>query len=115
MSLARNIRPNPIIRDPRAEALLVFVTLRPDLDGAGAPTWLERASALVGELEAQHPKGRVASVVTALGRSFFGADAAPRFGLDPAQTPFGLRPPLTLDGLVDPLPSADVLFYVMST
>lgn len=67
MSLARNIRPNPIIRDPRAEALLVFVTLRPDLDGAGAPTWLERASALVGELEAQHPKGRVASVVTALG------------------------------------------------
>lgn len=115
MSLARNIRPNPIIRDPRAEALLVLVGLRPDLDAAGAIAWLERATALVTELEAPKRKGRVATVVTAFGRSFFGPADAPRFGLDPGQVPIGLRQPLTIESLADPLSGIDVAFYVMST
>lgn len=116
MALARNIRPNAIVRDPRAEAILIFVSLRPDLDAAGVRAWLERAGTLVADLEAPGPKGRVACVVTAVGRSFFvGADGAARFGLDPAQTPVGLRQTLSIAGLADPLPAADVVFYVMST
>ena len=115
MSLARNIRPNPIIRDPRAEALLVLVGLRPDLDAAAATAWLERATALVTELEVPKRKGRVATVVTAFGRSFFGPADAPRFGLDPGQVPIGLRQPLNIEGLADPLSRIDVAFYVMST
>lgn len=116
MPLARNIRPNPIVRDPRAEATLIFATLRPDLDAAEAQAWLERASALTAELEAPRRSGRVASVVTALGRSFFSAaDGTARFGFDPAQTPTGLRQPLVVNGLTDQLPAADILFYVMST
>jgi Dyp-type peroxidase family len=116
LSLARNIRPNAIVRDPRAEAILIFVTLRPDLDAAGAQAWLQRATALVADLEAPGPKGRVASVVTAFGHSFFGGpDGAARFGLDPAQTPVGLRQTLSIPGLGDPLPGADVAFYLMST
>src|SRR5688572_28157191 len=84
LALARNIRPNAIVRDPRAEAILIFVSLRPDLDAAGAQAWLQRASELVVNLEAPGPKGRVASVVVAFGRSFLvGTDGAARFGLDP--------------------------------
>jgi Dyp-type peroxidase family len=116
LALARSIRPNAIIRDPRAEAILIFVTLRADLNGSGAQAWLQRASELVSQLESPGPKGRVARVVTALGRSFFiGAGEAPRFEIDPAQAPIGLRQPLGIPELADPLPGADVLFYVMST
>jgi Dyp-type peroxidase family len=116
VSLARNIRPNAIVRDPRAEAILIFATLRPDLDAAGVQAWLQQAGTLVADLEAPGPKGRVASVVTAFGRSFFvGADGAARFGLDPAQTPVGLRQALSIADLGDPMPTADVVFYVMST
>jgi deferrochelatase/peroxidase EfeB len=115
VALARNIRPNRIIRDPRAEAILVFVTLKPDLDAAGAQTWLQRATALVTELEAPRPKRGVAKVVTAFGSSFFTINGAPRFGLDPAAIPLGLRQPLAVAGLGDPMLSTDLAFYVMST
>jgi hypothetical protein len=111
MALARNIRPNAIIRDPRAEAILVFATRRPDLDAAGAQHWLQRATDLVRALERPGLKGRVACVVTALGPSFFQAGGTPRFGLDPDQVPAGLRELPSIAGLADPLAAADVLFY----
>lgn len=116
MALARGIRPDSVIRDPRAEGILIFVTLRPDLDSAGAQAWLQRATELVRELEAPRPRtGRVASTAVSFGRSFFVAGDVPRFGLDPMQTPIGLRPAINVPGLADPLPAADLLFYVMST
>jgi len=116
MSLAHGIRPDSVIRDPRAEAILIFVTLRPDLDAAGAQAWLQRATELVRELEEPRPRtGRVASAAVAFGRSFFVAGDVPRFALGSSQTPVGLRQPINVPGLADPLPAADVLFYVMST
>lgn len=114
---AQGILPDDVIRDPASNGWFFFATLRPDLDAAGAQAWLQSLTQAVAELTAVDGKGRCpASAVVALGPSFFGAGAAPRFGIDPAVVPAGLRArPAFPAPLADPAGAAtDVAIYVMS-
>jgi dye decolorizing peroxidase len=114
--LAPGILPDPVIRNPNADAYLIAVTLNPTLDAAGAQAWLETATTLVADLEQPDSEGmRVASVCTAFGASFFLTGGQPRFGLQLPQIPVGLASPPEIPALAGtPAAAGDVLFYVMS-
>lgn len=116
MRQARGVLPRKkdwVIADPRAEGLFVFVTLRPDLDQAGAVAWLARVDQLIAELRAavDGDGRRLATVATGFGASFFVVGGQPRFG--GVEAPAGLRdaPPAMPSG--EPV-AADVAFYVMA-
>lgn len=114
MARAKGILPNPVIRDHRSEALIVAMTLRTDLDHAGAVAWLTELTSLIRDLEAPIDGRGVASAVVGFGPSFFVQAGAPRFGLD-GRAPLGLIRPPQMPGVPDTLPAADVLLYVMTT
>ncbi|QIN77501.1 hypothetical protein GBA65_02160 [Rubrobacter marinus] len=115
MAHAEGVLPDEVIRDHRAEALLVFASLRADLDRAGVETWLRKASELVAQLTAPVRGERVASVAVGLGPTFFVTGTSPRFGLE-QKMPVGLTSPPLVQGVVDPAAAAqDVLFYIMTT
>lgn len=70
MAHAEGVLPDDVIRDHRAEALLVFASLRADLDRGGVETWLRKASELVAQLTAPARGERVASVAVGFGPTF---------------------------------------------
>lgn len=110
----RGVLPNEVIRDTRAEALLVFIDLDPALSRDGVQAWLREVSELVSSLAASRPEARVASAAVGLGRSFFFVpDGSPRFDLD-GRVPLGLRDPVTIPA-AEALPATDLLLYVMAT
>jgi Dyp-type peroxidase family len=110
---AKGVLPDTVIRDPRAEGLLVLATLDPALEPAGVRAWLTQVEALIRRLIAPLNGVPVARVAVALGRSFFFAGEAARFGLD-ERAPLGLREPPTFEA-EDRLQDSDVLFYLMTT
>jgi Dyp-type peroxidase family len=117
MAKQTGIRPNDIIRDPRADAFLFFLDLKPDLDAAGTQRFLQALTAAKEALEAQLPRiGQVATAVVALGPSFFLASSGePRFGLhDKLPADFAHLP--VVPGVAAAAAGQhDVLIYVMST
>lgn len=116
MRQARGVLPRKndwVISKPEAEGIFIFVTLRPDLDRAGAMAWLGRVDTLIQELRSQENKAkeRLATVATGFGPSFFTVNGQPRFGDILAPAGFGAPLP--------PVPSGvqvlgDVMFYAMS-
>lgn len=112
-TLAPGVLPDAVIRNPSADATFIFLTLRSDLDQAGVIAWLKQASGLVDELCAPVNGAPVASVVTALGPTFFNGAQGPRFGLQADRVPadFAALPPMAVG---QALPNTDVAFYVMS-
>lgn len=112
---ARGVIPHKqdkVIKNPRAEALMVLVTLRPDLDAAGAAAWLDKVDAAVTKLRQLNDDGdRVATVAAGLAPTFFMQPAGPRFPNLPL--PAGLQStPAVPEGT--PI-QADIGFYVMAT
>jgi Dyp-type peroxidase family len=105
------VLPDRVIRDPKAEAAFVFLTLDPGLTADGAAEFLRRLGAAVDDIE--RPRGglRRASAAIGLGPSFFASDSGVRFGLAAEQTPLGLRERIDLP--VEPL-RADVVVYAMA-
>ncbi len=115
MAHSKGVLPDPVIRDHRAEALLVFADLRADLDGAGVQAWLQRVSELITQLTRAVRGRRLASVAVGLGPSFFLSNGSPRFELGAEVIPAGLRNPSQVTGVHDADAGAhDVLFYVMT-
>lgn len=116
MRQARGVLPyrnDWVISKPEAEGLFVFITLRPDLDRAGALAWLGRIDGLIHELRSQEntSKERLATVATGFGPSFFTLNGRPRFDdVDPPAGFGGPLPPVPFGAQVP----ADVIFYVMS-
>jgi Dyp-type peroxidase family len=113
VTFAKGVLPDSVIRDPRAEGLLAFVTLDPGLTRDGVQAWLVQVEALIRRLIAPLGDEPVARVVVGFGRSFFLAAEQPRFGLD-GRSPHGFT---TLPSLPaeDQMPDADVMCYVMTT
>jgi deferrochelatase/peroxidase EfeB len=110
----RGVLPNEVIRDSRAEALMVFIDLEPGLSREAAQAWLHEVSDLISSFAAPHTRGRTASVAVGLGRSFFlGPDGSPRFGLE-GRIPLGLRDPAAIPA-AEALPATDLFLYVMAT
>jgi deferrochelatase/peroxidase EfeB len=108
---AHAVLPSRAVSDPRADAHLIMITLRPELDEPGVVAWLRRLTDLVRSAEGD-PHRPTASVVDAFGRSFFQrADGTPRFGQGD-RVPTGLLPGLVVPG-ASPI-EADILLYVMS-
>lgn len=112
--LAQGILPDPVIRDPRADATLVFARLDAGLDRDGVTSWLKEVTALVTDLTKPTPLGRVAAIACGFGPSFFLRTDGPRFGLTADRIPadFAELPTVTVS---DPLANTDVAFYIMST
>lgn len=102
-----------VIKDPKAEGLFVFVTLRSDIDRVAAEALLGRVDAPIRALRTvSDDRGhRVATVAVGFGPSFFGASGS-RFD-----------PPLAAPAGFESLPSvpsgsqvpADIVFYLMAT
>lgn len=115
MAFPEGVLPDEVIRDHRAEAMLVFASLRADLDRTGVENWLRRASELVAELTSPVRGESVASVAVGFGPTFFVTGTSPRFGLD-QKSPIGLASPPLVQNVADPAAAAhDVLFYIMTT
>jgi len=115
MAFPEGVLPDEVIRDHRAEAMLVFASLRADLDRAGVETWLRKASELVADLTDPVRGESVASVAVGFGPTFFVTGTSPRFGLE-QKLPVGLASPPLVQNVADPATAAqDVLFYVMTT
>lgn len=115
MVLAQGVLPDEVVRDHRAEALLVFADLDPNLNRDGVIAWLSRVTELVDELTAAVRGERVASVAMGFGPTFFFAGGTPRFGLD-GRTPVHLAAPPVVANAADSISAAtDVVFYVMTT
>lgn len=117
MRQARGVLPRKdgsVIKDPKAEGLFLFVTLRPDINREAVVAWLNRVDSLIRalrELTDDHGH-RVATVATGFAPSFFGTSEAPRF--NPA-----LSAPAGFESLPQ-VPSGsqvqgDVVFYLMAT
>jgi Dyp-type peroxidase family len=119
-----------LFRNPKACGYFIGVTLRSDLDRAGAQAWLQVVTPLVDDLVARLPPARgqvegekVAAVAVGLAPTFFATAGAPRFD-PPVQMPAGFEanPPGVSIGLLWDSPDlvnvphlpADVLFYVVS-
>jgi Dyp-type peroxidase family len=115
MSRAKGVLPDVVIRDFRANAALVFVDLRPDLDAAGLEAWLRAATEIVSRFadDRDEDENRVSSIVTGFGLSFFGSPQSPRFGLTPDQVPFGFREPPDLTP-AEQILQHDVVHYVLT-
>lgn len=115
MSKAKGVLPDIVIRDFRANAALVFVDLKTDLDQPGLQAWLKEATKIVSSLadDRDSEGNRISSVATGFGPSFFGSPGAPRFGLDPEKIPADFREPINL-APAEQLPQHDVVFYVMT-
>jgi len=117
MALAKGVLPDDVMRDPRAEALLVACALDQTLDRGGVETWLCEITRLVHELTATAPRRpAVATAAIGFGRSFFlTPEGTPRFGLD-GRIPADLQTPPLVAGVADPVAgSLDMLLYVMAT
>jgi deferrochelatase/peroxidase EfeB len=113
--LAHGILPDAVIRDPNANAYLIGVTLKPQLDAAGVQAWLTQVTTLIDQLQQSDGGGPSrATACVAFGASFFSSEGNPRFGLPASQAPAELSTPPALPGFA-PAAAADVLFYVMST
>jgi len=116
MRQARGVLPHKqdkVIKNPDAQGVFAFATLRPDLDRAGAQAWLAKVEALVQELRAARSAAgdRLATVAVGFGPSFFTTNGAPRF--DPP-----VRPPAGFEAL-PAMPSGtqtpgDVVFYIVA-
>jgi deferrochelatase/peroxidase EfeB len=119
-----------LFANPKTCGYFIGVTLRPDLDRAGAQEWLRIVTALVDDLVARLPAApdegegeKVAAVAVGLSPSFFAVNGTPRFD-PPITTPAGFETgsledqnPMVWDspGLqAVPRMSVDVLFYVVS-
>jgi Dyp-type peroxidase family len=114
VAFAKGVLPDRVIRDPRAEGLLILATLRPDLDVNGVRGWLEAITDAVKELREPLVGDPVARVAVGFGPSFFAtSDGAPRFELVDRE-PLGLRTPPAVTAS-EALPNTDVFFYVMTT
>ncbi len=112
MARPHGVLPNHVIRDPRADAMLVFANVA-DLDQPGLQQFLTRVSELEVALCAEVQGEVAATVAIGFGPSFFLRDGQPRFGLTAEASPLELRrPPAVPQG--QPAP-ADMVFYVMST
>lgn len=110
--LAKGVEPNDVIRDPRAEALFLFLTLKLELGTEQAQEWLRQLTAMIRNLE-EPQEGLPGTAVVGFGRSFFvSPDGSPRFGLG-EQTPFGLRTPAGLQ-TEEPGFAADIVIYAMA-
>jgi Dyp-type peroxidase family len=107
------VLPDSVIKDPRAEAALVFLQLDAQLDQAQAQEALAEVNAAVAKLEQSAGGRQRASAAIALGETFFGAPSTPRFGISAEQVPAGFREPIELPGREN-LPGADILVYVMT-
>ena len=93
--------------------MLVFASLRADLDRTGVGNWLREASELVAALTSPVRGDSVASVAVGFGPTFFVTGNSPRFGLEQS-LPVGLVSPPLVQGVADPTAATqDVLFYVM--
>ncbi len=114
MANAQHILPNEAVRSPFAHGALVFLGLRDDLTQEEVIELLEGLSAAVKEVTAEIEGHYLASVVPALGPTFFRFGDQPRFGLDPAQIPSDL---LTLPALPPDCPTVagDVALYIVTT
>jgi Dyp-type peroxidase family len=113
VAFAKGVLPDGVIRDVRAEGLLVFVTLDSNLSRESAQQWLMQVEGIVRRLVAPVDGLPVARVAVGFGRSFFLQGDQPRFELS-ERAPLGLRqPPET--GAEDRLEQADLVFYVMTT
>lgn len=116
---ARGVLPHPskdpVLPNPDATGQFVFITLRPDLDEAGAKAFLRTLQDATTTLQQQtNGEGsRVATVATGFAASFFTtAPATPRFiGLTSA--PAGFTEPPAVDGST--AVPADLVCYVVST
>lgn len=115
MSRAKGVLPDIVIRDFRANAALVFVDLKQDIDQQGLQAWLKEATKVVSVFadDRDEEGKRVSSVATGFGPSFFGSPASPRFGLDPAKIPVGFTEAVNL-APAEEQPQHDVVFYVMT-
>jgi deferrochelatase/peroxidase EfeB len=113
MALAKGVRPDPVVSNPRANAALVFVSLRSDMGSEELKAWLQTVSGKVTELTALHRGEKNASVAVGFGPSFFGAPGAPRFDIPAERVPAGFAELPVLPG--DVAAARDVVFYVMAT
>ena len=115
MRQARGVLPHKhdkVIKNPRAEGLLVFVSLRSDLDASGAAGWVSKAEAAIDKLRLPNAEGdRVATVAVAFSPTFFAPGGTPRFPDLGAPAGFASLPAVP-EG--EPV-AADVVFYVMAT
>jgi deferrochelatase/peroxidase EfeB len=114
MALAKGVRPDPVIANPRSDAALIFVTLHPELTAEQLKEWLQHVSVMVKDLTALHRGEKNASVAVGFGPSFFTSSGGARFGIAPDRVPAGFAdlPALPLG---DGTASRDVVFYVMAT
>jgi Dyp-type peroxidase family len=111
---SRGVLPNEVIKDPRAEAMLVAMDLRPELTRDQAKEWLGQLSLMISRLAAPAQGQAVASVAVGFGRSFFtGPDGAARFELQD-RMPAGL-PAVPDVSVVEPMPATDLMLYMMVT
>lgn len=113
MAFPIGILPDAVIRDPRAEAWLVFADLAPELDSPGAQEWLRHMTKCVATLTTPRRRRRFGNVAVGLGSSFFAAGGQPRFGIE-GRMPRGLQEPPKV-AVPDTAGARDVLFYVMTT
>lgn len=112
MAHAHGVLPDEIIRDHRSDGFLIFVTLRPEVDGPAVEGWLEAVSGFLGQLEREHRGDRSATAAVGFSPTFFSTGGAAHFGLD-GRAPAAFRRGASLTGVPDV--GADVVFYVMST
>lgn len=115
MRQARGVLPHKqdkVIKNPRADALIILVTLRSDLDASGAAAWLDKIDAAIVKLRQVNGDGdRVATVAVGFAPTFFTPAAGARFADLPL--PAGFK---SLPAVPDGAPvTADVAFYVMAT
>lgn len=117
--LARGVVPHqpddPVLKAPYAHGVLLFATLRPDLDRAGLEQWLTKIEASIQALRASldASSNRVATVAVGFAPSFFvnPSTGQPRFVDLAPPAGFTELPPMPLGSPV----SADVVFYVVAT
>lgn len=96
------VLPDEVIRDPRSDAELLFVTLRPDLEPAVLEGFMRGLSDAVASLTGGEGTERAATACVGLGKRFFDRVQAVPAGLSP--------PPEVKQGeLID----ADVAVYVL--
>jgi Dyp-type peroxidase family len=114
VALAKGVRPDPVIANPRSDAALIFITLHPQLTQEQLKEWLQQVSAMVKALTALRRGEKNASVAVGFGPSFFTTSGGARFGIPPDRVPAGFAE-LPIVPLGDGAASRDVVFYVMAT
>lgn len=112
-SRAKGVRPDPVIANPDAEALLIFVDLDQGIGPDGAKRWLEAMTAEIDRLVDDKPgvgpkDGPAARVAVGFGASWFTKFC-------PNATPLGLASPPTVPSAEPAAGHHDVLFYIMCT